>query len=71
MKKKTRKKKIRTVYAEPPMKYNVALHKFEPDLPAVKKLHSENKADSFKLVIAFIVIAMGLVAVVYLMSRVR
>jgi len=34
-KRKTKKKKI--IYHDPPMKYNVALHKFEVDLPTVKK----------------------------------
>ncbi|MBW2976619.1 hypothetical protein KY347_04190 [Candidatus Woesearchaeota archaeon] len=69
MKNKTRKKKPRAVYHEPPMKYNVALHKFEPDLPAIKKLNEENKADTFKLRLAIIAIAVGLAAVLYLMSQ--
>ena len=41
MKKKSKKKRI--IYHDPPMKYNVALHKFEPDLPTIKKNHTENK----------------------------
>jgi len=35
MTKKKKSKKV--IYYNPPMKYNVALHKFEVDLPTVKK----------------------------------
>ena len=54
-KRKTKKSKI--IYHKPPMKYNVALHKFEVDLPTVKK---ENQKIDYnplnRLIIVLIVI---------------
>jgi len=55
MKKKTKKGKI--IYHEPPMKYNVALHKFEVDLPIVKKEKQQINYNQFnKLIIIFVVV---------------
>lgn len=70
MKKKNKK---RVVYHEPPMKYNVALHKFEPDLPIIKKGKTENKDQllTIPLIISIIIIIIGLAVILYLMSQVR
>ena len=38
---KKRKKKEKIKYHEPPMKYNIALHKFEVDLTTINKENSK------------------------------
>jgi hypothetical protein len=54
MKKKTKKQRIK--YHKPPMKYNVALHKFEPDLPIIKKDLAKNKTEINSLIISLIIL---------------
>ena len=68
MKKKNKKK---TIYHEPLMKYNVALHKFEPDLPTIEKGGSKNKILTIPFIISIIIIIIGLAIILYLMSQVR
>ena len=68
MKKKSKKKRI--IYHDPPMKYNVALHKFEPDLPTIKKNNTENKNQINPLIIFVIIMIIALVIIVYLKYQV-
>ena len=56
---KKRKKKEKIKYHEPPMKYNIALHKFEVDLPKVNKENSK-KIDYRLLLYPFIGTILGL-----------
>ena len=63
MKKKSRKK---IIYHEPPMKYNVALHKFEPNLPTIAKNNTENQIQTIPLTIIFVVMIIVMVIIVYL-----
>ena len=67
MKKKTKRRKIR--YREPTMKYNVALHKFEPDLLALKKELSESKVEARSLLVVMLIILLLLAAILYLISQ--
>lgn len=62
MKKKSKKK---IIYHEPAMKYNVALHKFEPDLPTIEKSHTKNQVETIPLTILVIVMIIILLIMVY------
>jgi len=64
--KKKRKKKI--VYHEPPMKYNVALHKFEPNLPTISKNSTKNQIQTIPLTIIFVVMIILMVIIIFLRS---
>jgi len=66
MRKKSKKQRI--IYREPPMKYNVALHKFEVDLPTIKKSHTENKIQVNPLIIIILIIV--IVMMFYLSYRI-
>lgn len=55
MKKKTKRK---IIYDDPPMVYNVALHKFEPNLPIIKKSNSKNQIETNPLIILTIIMIM-------------
>ena len=69
MKKKSKKKRI--IYHDPPMKYNVALHKFEPDLPTIKEDLAKTKIEINSLVILMIIMLIIVVGIIYyLMSQV-
>ena len=67
MKKKTKKEKI--IYHEPPMKYNVALHKFEVDLPAIKRKSSKKDIQDSGVTITIIFIIILLIATLYFISK--
>jgi hypothetical protein len=71
MKKKTKKQKI--IYHEPPMKYNTALFKFEPDLPLLKKDVSQAKKQviTAQFAITAMVILIVMLIIVYIASQVR
>jgi len=60
------KKKI--IYHEPPMKYNVALHKFEVDLPTIKRRSSKEDAQDSGVTITIILIIILLIAAFYFIS---
>jgi len=64
---KKNKKKI--IYHEPPMKYNVALHKFEPNLPTIEKGKTENQVQTIPLIILVMVMIIILVIIVYTRSQ--
>jgi len=61
--KKRSKKKI--IFHEPPMKYNIALHQYEPDLPIINKNKTKNQAQTFPLTIIAIVMIVILAIIVY------
>ena len=65
--KKKRKKKI--IYHEPPMEYNIALHKFEPNLPIIKKSNTENHVETIPLTILVVVMIIILLIIVYSRSH--
>jgi len=66
MKKKKIKKKI--IYHDPPMRYNIALHKFEVNLPSLKNEipEEEIKISGTKFAISIIVILFILYLIVKL-----
>ena len=64
MKKKNEKK---IIYHEPPMKYNVALHKFEPDLPKIKIEPSNVEINH--LAILFILLLIIVIGIIAYLSR--
>ena len=66
MKKKTKKEKI--IYHDPPMKYNVALHKFEVNLPAIKRKSSKKDIQDSGVTITIIFIIILLIAALYFIS---
>jgi len=66
MKKKIKKEKI--IYHEPPMKYNVALHKFEVNLPTIKKKSSKKDIQDSGATITIIFIIILLIATLYFIS---
>ncbi|MCH8003931.1 MAG: hypothetical protein IH934_04855 [Nanoarchaeota archaeon] len=54
---KKRKKKEKIKYEEPPMKYNIALHKFEVDLPTINKENSKKiNYNQFNILIIILII---------------
>ena len=66
MKKKSRKNKIkkkRIIYHEPPMKYNVALHQFEVNLPTIKR--DSNKEVDYRQFNILLIILL-IIVVIYL-----
>ena len=68
MKKKNKKEKI--IYHEPPMKYNVALHKFEVDLPTIKRKDSKEDVQNSQGTITIILIIVLLI-VIFLFLKYR
>ena len=56
-------------YHEPPMKYNVALHKFEPDLPTIEKSNTKNQVETIPLIILVVVMIIILLIIVYSRSQ--
>ena len=66
MKKKTKKEKI--IYHDPPMKYNVTLHKFEVNLPAIKRKSSKKDIQDSGVTITIIFIIILLIATLYFIS---
>jgi len=56
---KKRKKKEKIKYHEPPMRYNIALHKFEVDLPTINNENSKkiDYSQLNRLIIILIIIA--------------
>ena len=68
-----KKKKQKIVYHEPKMKYNVGLHKFEPDLTAMTKEIKQAKKQiiTARLILSVVIIMAGIVIVLYIMSQVR
>jgi len=65
--KKKNKKKI--IYHEPPMKYNIALHKFEPDLPTIEKGYIKNQLQTIPLTIVVVIMIIAMVIIIYLRSQ--
>jgi len=63
------KKKVKKIiYHEPPMSYNVALHKFEPNLPTISKNNTKNQIQTIPLTIIVIIMIIALVIIVFLRS---
>lgn len=60
--KKKNKEKIR--YHEPPMKYNIALHKFEPALPQKESENTEPISDK-KITLIIVIIIIFLIILFY------
>jgi len=64
-----KKKKQKIVYHEPPMKYNIALHKFEPNLPSVEKGTAKIQVPVNKLLILIIILIILFGIVIYKLSN--
>ena len=66
MRKKNKKEKI--IYHDPPMKYNVALHKFEVNLPTIKRRSSEKDIQDSGVTITIVLVIILLMATLYFIS---
>ena len=65
-----KKKKQKIVYHEPPMKYNIALHKFEPNLPTVEKGTAKIQVPVNKLLILIIILIILFGVILYKFSQI-
>ncbi len=68
--KRRNEKMKKIIYNKLPMKYNVALEKFEPDIPTIKKPSAKNQV-KISPIITFIIglLLIWIVIIIYLMSR--
>ena len=69
MKKSNKKEKIK--YHEPPMKYNVALHKFEVNLPTIKKGSSKEKVQDPGITPIIIFMIIFLIIIFFIILRIH
>ena len=63
-------KKKKIIYHDPPMKYNVALHKFEVNLPIIKKKSPKKDIQDSGATITVILIIILLIAAFYFISKI-
>lgn len=71
MKKKIKSgKKEKIIYPEPPMKYNAALHKFEPNLPTLRKEKVKVEIHTFQLIIIILLSIIFFATMLYIQSQI-
>lgn len=58
------------IYHDPPMKYNVALHKFEVNLPTIKRKDSKEDVQDSGVTITIILVIFLLIAILYFISKI-
>jgi len=62
--------KEKIIYHDPPMKYNVALHKFEVNLPTIKRKDSKEDVQDSGVTITIILVIFLLIAILYFISKI-